>query len=162
MRFKKGDIIETISSNKKNKRKRMYIIVSVKEDKGVYITSRIEIALNEKEKMKWHYNLENNNDILLIRYDCFSFFEESNVVQSDYKLNVNPINLIRKLYELKEETKEERKQERRETYKRMKQQKQEKNKIAKACRKGVVRQSPAQMKGIHDSIYKGKITIVRG
>ena len=162
MKFKKGDIIQKINTNKKHKRKRMYLIVSIKEEKGIYITARIEVALDDKEKMKWHYNLINNNDMLLIKYDYFTILEENEIMQSDYILNKNPINLIRKLYELREETDEERRKERKEKYQKSIKQKIKRDKLARMCKKNSVKESQVQMKGIHDSTYKGRIKIVRG
>lgn len=156
MNLKKGDLIKL--KKQKKEIKKAYLVLSIKKDKNIIITSRIDFEVNNQ---KWNLNILNRGDSLYIKYDSFSVFNVDDIYKLEYELD-NKILIVEKIYELHNMNLHLFKQQQKLKSRRTKLAKQKKKSLVSSTSRTRTIPSNKSIKGINDLNYKGHITIVRG
>ena len=163
MLFKKGDLVEIISTSiNDNKVKHLYFILSVKEKDKKYVSSKVYISNSCNNNLKFCLTANNGSDILFFKYDNLCILDEGNIRISDYKLYLNKKSMITKIYDIRLCTKSERIKEQRNKSIIKRKNKRIVRHYADICKNKTLLSSPSSVKGISDLNYKGYIKIVRG
>lgn len=155
--IKRGDFVQSTSKNKVDK---LFIVLKAVPEQKLLITA--PISINKKMGGKWVCEYKNEQNTFYIKYDVLSNLNMDNVKMYDLSL-YNSYELVSFIYDIRKENEESIKEERRNLIRAKKKKKQEINSLAKKLNK---KEKPTteykKRPGLHDPVYKGNITIVRG
>lgn len=155
--YKKGDIIQSTSKSKEGL---LYIILKVVESDGLLLT--VPISIGEKMHGKWVIDYNDSGKIFYAKYNKFSNFKIENVKLCNLSMR-DSHGFISKIYDIRKDNLSLIKEEQRNKIRAKKKKKQEVNSLSKMVNKRVIKKTDFKKRpGLHDPIYKGNITIVRG
>lgn len=155
--FKRGDFVQ---STRKNKVGKLFIVLKAVPKQKLLIT--VPISINKKIGGKWVCEYKNGQNTFYIKYDILSNLNINNVKLYDLSL-YNSYELVSFIYDIRKENEELIKEERRNLIRAKMKKKQEINGLSKQLnKKEKITTDYKKRPGLHDPLYKGNITIVRG
>lgn len=160
MNLKRGNIVKG-----KSKDDNLFLVLKVIYDKEQIVA--VKIRINKRIGTKFVLKIIDGNNNLFIRYDVLSLLAMEHIEKYNYDL-LDPYGVVSQVYDIREKNLEKIKYELKEQSKR----RIKARKASKRQRKTMLKEIqnsrnkskgyPPKMAGMHDSIYKGYIKIVRG